>query len=168
LWYGAPSADAVGWAVPQAVNVVSLGPAARARAIAERYRRDWAALGRAERDLPMIGITRHVVVAATDAAAKDIAQRAYPRWQAGMEYIWLRSGADFALKEIYPAEFDALEAIGHGIAGSPSTVRRYLEALQREAGVNYVLCQMMFGDMALTDAAASVSLFGRDVLPAFR
>ena len=46
IWYGAPNADAIGWAAPRAVNVVSLGPAARARAISDRYRKDWAALGR--------------------------------------------------------------------------------------------------------------------------
>jgi len=168
LWYGAPSADAIGWAVPKSVNVVSLGPAARARAITDKYRADWAALGRAGGDLPKIGITRHVVVAGSDAKAKDIARRAYPRWRQGMDYIWRRAGAEFTLKEIYPQDYDALERLGHGIAGSPTTVRAYLETLQREAGVNYVLCQMMFGDMALADAEASVSLFGREVLPAFR
>ena len=76
----------------------------------------------------MIGITRHIVVADTDATAKDIARGAYPRWRAAMDYIWRRSNVDFALKEIYPADFDALERIGHGIAGSPATVRAYLEA----------------------------------------
>ena len=34
LWYGAPNADAIAWAAPLSVNVVSLGPAERARAIA--------------------------------------------------------------------------------------------------------------------------------------
>src|SRR6185503_9624396 len=34
LWYGAPNAEPIAWAAPNALNVVSLGPAARARAIA--------------------------------------------------------------------------------------------------------------------------------------
>jgi alkanesulfonate monooxygenase SsuD/methylene tetrahydromethanopterin reductase-like flavin-dependent oxidoreductase (luciferase family) len=167
LWYGAPNADAIGWAVPKSVNVVSLGPATRARAIADKYRKDWAALGRAESELPMIGVTRHIVVAGSNAKAKDIARRAYPRWRQAMDYLWRRSKVDFTLKEIYPPDFDALERIGHGIAGSPETVRGYLERLQREAGVNYVLCQMAFGGMATDDAAASLDLFGREVMPAF-
>jgi alkanesulfonate monooxygenase SsuD/methylene tetrahydromethanopterin reductase-like flavin-dependent oxidoreductase (luciferase family) len=168
IWYGAPSPDAIAWAVPKAINVVSLGPAARARAISDRYRKDWRELGRAESELPHIGITRHIVVADTDAAAEKIARDAYPRWRAAMEYLWKRSGQDFSLKEIYPADFAGLQAIGHGIAGSPATVRDYIAKLEREAGINYVLCQMAFGDMNFDDASHSIKLFGKEVMPEFR
>ena len=168
LWYGAPNADAIVWAAPRAVNVVSLGPAARARAIADRYRREWTALGRDDASLPKIGVTRHIVVADTDAGARRIAQSAYPRWRQSMDWLWRRSDVPFTLKEIYPEDFSALEAIGHGIAGAPATVRDYLARLQQETGVNYVLCQMAFGDMNFTDACHSISLFAREVMPAFR
>jgi alkanesulfonate monooxygenase SsuD/methylene tetrahydromethanopterin reductase-like flavin-dependent oxidoreductase (luciferase family) len=108
-----------------------------------------------------------VVVAETDAEAKLIAHAAYSRWRNAMDFIWRRSGVDFSLKEIYPADFTALEAIGHGIAGSPATVRDYIERLQDETGVNTVLCQMVFGDMRFDDAARSIELFGREVIPKF-
>ena len=105
LWYGAPNAEAIGWAAPRGINVVSLGPAARARAISERYTQEWRALGREPGALPMIGITRHIVVAETDAQAQRIAAAAYARWRDAMDWIWRRAGADFTLKEIYPADF---------------------------------------------------------------
>ena len=73
---------------------------------------------------------------------------------------------DFVLKEIYPNDFDALERIGHGVAGSPATVRDYVARLQSDTGVNAVLCQMTFGDMRFEHAAHSIRLFGRDVIPA--
>ena len=76
--------------------------------------------------------------------------------------------AGFRAKEIYPKDFDALQNIGHAIAGSPQTVRRYIEDLQAETGVNYVLCQMMFGDMTFTEAETSLALFAREVIPAFK
>jgi alkanesulfonate monooxygenase SsuD/methylene tetrahydromethanopterin reductase-like flavin-dependent oxidoreductase (luciferase family) len=167
IWYGAPSPDAIPWAAPRKVNVVSLGPAARAKAIAEHYRQEWAALGNPPQTLPSIGITRHIVVAETDDKAKAIARAAYPRWARAIAFLWERSNIDFVLKDIYPKEFDALEKIGHGIAGSPVTVRAYLENLQRDTGVNYVLCQMVFGDMKHDDAKSSLELFGREVMPAF-
>jgi alkanesulfonate monooxygenase SsuD/methylene tetrahydromethanopterin reductase-like flavin-dependent oxidoreductase (luciferase family) len=167
IWYGAPNAEAIAWAAPNNINVVSLGPAARARAISDRYRAEWSKLGRDAASLPGIGITRHVVVAETDAEAKLIAHAAYPRWRNAMDFIWRRSGVDFSLKEIYPADFTALEAIGHGIAGSPATVRDYIARLQDETGVNTVLCQMVFGDMRFDDAARSIELFGREVIPKF-
>ena len=50
---------------------------------------------------------------------------------------------------VYPKTWDELEAIGHGIAGTPATVRDYVGRLQAESGVNYVLAQMMFGDLVL-------------------
>jgi len=167
LWYGAPNADAIGWAAPNAINVVSLGQAARARAISDRYREEWQKLGRSAETLPKIGITRHVVVAGTDAAARRIAEPAYRHWREAMEWIWRRSGAEFVLKDIYPNDFAALETIGHGVAGSPATVRNYLARLKDETGVNYVLCQMAFGDMKLADASHSISLFGSEVMAAF-
>jgi alkanesulfonate monooxygenase SsuD/methylene tetrahydromethanopterin reductase-like flavin-dependent oxidoreductase (luciferase family) len=168
IWYGAPNPEAIGWAAPRGINVVSLGPAARAKAISDRYRAEWDALGRNANEIPKIGITRHIVVAATDDEAKKIARRAYPRWANAIAFLWERSGQNFALKEIYPKDFDALAKIGHGIAGSPQTVRQYLEHLQRETGVNYVLCQMVFGDMTFAEAETSLQLFSRDVIPAFQ
>jgi alkanesulfonate monooxygenase SsuD/methylene tetrahydromethanopterin reductase-like flavin-dependent oxidoreductase (luciferase family) len=79
IWYGAPNADAIAWAAPNNINVVSLGPGARARAISDRYLQEWQKLGRDPASLPGIGITRHVVVADSDAEAKRIANAAYPR-----------------------------------------------------------------------------------------
>jgi alkanesulfonate monooxygenase SsuD/methylene tetrahydromethanopterin reductase-like flavin-dependent oxidoreductase (luciferase family) len=167
IWYGAPSADAIMWGVSRGINVVSLGPAARAKEIADRYRKEWADLGRRSSALPRIGVTRHIVVAETDAEAERLARRAYGPWREAIEYLWKHARTDFVLKAIYPRTFEELADIGHGIAGSPATVRAYLEQLERETGVNYVLGQMIFGDMSFDEAASSLRLFGREVMPAF-
>ena len=167
IWYGAPNADAIGWAAPNSVNVVSLGPAARARAITDRYRKDWAELGRKASEIPMMGITRHIVVAPNDAEAKAMARPAYAIWREAIEMLWARSGVNFPLSPVYPKTFDELEAIGHGIAGSPSTVRDYVGRLHQESGINYVLAQMMFGNLGFEQASTSIRLFAQEVMPAF-
>jgi alkanesulfonate monooxygenase SsuD/methylene tetrahydromethanopterin reductase-like flavin-dependent oxidoreductase (luciferase family) len=167
IWYGAPNAEAIAWAAPRAINVVSLGPAARARAISDRYRADWAGLGRAAADLPMIGITRHIVVADTDGEAERIAAAAYPRWRDAMDFLWRRSNVDFVLKDIYPQDFASLQAIGNGFAGSPASVCDYIAKLQTETGINYLLCQMVFGSMSFEQAERSIRLFAGEVMPAF-
>ena len=167
IWYGAPNADAVAWAAPRGINVVSLGPGARARAISDRYHEEWKRLGRDGGALPGIGITRHIVVAESDEAARAVAEAAYPRWRDAIEYLWRRSKMEFVLKDIYSRDFPTLERIGHGVAGSPATVRDYLARLHDETRVNTVLCQMVFGDMHLDDAARSIRLFGREIIPAF-
>jgi alkanesulfonate monooxygenase SsuD/methylene tetrahydromethanopterin reductase-like flavin-dependent oxidoreductase (luciferase family) len=168
IWYGAPNPEAVPWAAARGINVVSLGPAARARAIADRYRAEWAALGLAADALPNIGITRHIVVADSDAEAQDIAATAYARWRDAMDFLWRRGNVDFVLKDIYPKDFAGLQAIGNGIAGSPSTVRDYVAALQTETGINYLLCQMVFGSMRAAQAERSIRLFAQEVMPAFK
>jgi len=168
IWYGAPNPDAIGWAAPRSVNVVSLGPAARARDISIRYRKEWGELGRKGDDLPMIGITRHIVVAETDTEAQRIAREAYAPWREAIGFLWERSKIDFVLAGIYPKTFEELQAIGHGIAGTPAVVRDYLKDLERETGINYLLGQMVFGTMKFADAARSLQLFAREVMPAFR
>jgi alkanesulfonate monooxygenase SsuD/methylene tetrahydromethanopterin reductase-like flavin-dependent oxidoreductase (luciferase family) len=167
VWYGARDPENVGWAAPNSVNVVSLGPAARARAITDRYRKDWAELGRNAADIPMMGITRHIVVAPTDAEAKQMARPAYAMWREAIELLWARSGVNFPLTPVYPRSFDELEAIGHGAAGSPASVRDYIGRLQQESGVNYVLAQTMFGNLGFEEASSSIRLFAREVAPAF-
>ena len=167
IWYGAPNADAIAWAAPRGINVVSLGPGARARAISDRYHEEWKKLGRDGGALPGIGITRHIVVADTDDAARAIASAAYPRWRDAIEFLWRRTNTEFVLKDIYPRDFATLQRIGHGVAGSPATVRDYIVRLQEETGVNTVLCQMVFGDMRFDDAGRSIDLFGREIIPAF-
>jgi alkanesulfonate monooxygenase SsuD/methylene tetrahydromethanopterin reductase-like flavin-dependent oxidoreductase (luciferase family) len=168
IWYGASNVEAAEWASANAVNVVSLGPLARAREIGERYRKTWAAAGRSEADLPMLGITRHVVMAETDAEAERIARAAYPRWREAIEFIWQHSHVDFPLTAAYPRSWDELAAIGHGFAGAPQRVRDQIAELQRQSGINYLVCQIVFGTMGYDDAGRSIALFGREVMPAFK
>ena len=165
LWYGAANADAVPWAVTRGVNVISLGAASRARDIASRYRAEWAAAGRNSGDLPMIGISRHIVVAETDGEARRIADEAYRPWREALEFLFQRTGVAFPLAAAYPQRFDELAALGHGIAGSPVTVLNFLKELMRETGVNYIACHMIFGSMRFEEAARSLRLLAREVIP---
>ena len=129
IWYGAPNADAIAWAAPRSINVVSLGPGARARAISDRYREEWKKLGRADNTLlPASALPDTLSLPTPTTRRTRSHSAAYPRWRDAIEYLWRRANVDFVLKEIYPPDFAALERIGHGIAGSPATVRDYIDA----------------------------------------
>ncbi len=52
------------------------------------------------------------------------------------------------------------------IYGSPDSVRGQVEAL-RDVGVRHLLCQTGFGDMSHERNTASMTRFGREVMPAF-
>ena len=163
LWYGIGNPDSAVWAAANDANVVSLQPAAVARRTLDRYREEWAKLGKPVDALPFLGLARHVVVAESDAAAQRIARAAYPRWRASFSHLWEQRGLEVPVK--LPREWDALERSGMSIAGTPPRVRDYLAEQAHGAGANFFLCQMVFGDIGYEDALRSLTLFSSGVAP---
>jgi len=164
LWYGLGNPESAPWAAANDVNVVSLLPAALARRALDRYREEWARLGKAESALPFLGLARHVVVADTDAEAQRIAASAYPRWHDSLSHLWKQRGLALPLK--LPREWGAVESSGMSIAGTPARVTDYLAEQARAGGANFFLVQMVFGDMAHEAALRSLTLLAREVAPA--
>jgi alkanesulfonate monooxygenase SsuD/methylene tetrahydromethanopterin reductase-like flavin-dependent oxidoreductase (luciferase family) len=165
LWYGIGNPDSAPWAATHSANVISLMPAAAARRPLDRYREEWTKLGRPESALPFLGLARHVVVADTDAEAQQIARKAFPRWRASLSALWDERGVAFPIK--MPREWDALQESGLCIAGAPATVCHYLAEQRAQAGANFFLCQMVFGEIGYEDALRSLTLFASEVMPAF-
>lgn len=165
LWYGLPTPAGVPWCAANDVNVVANLPAAPMRAIIDAYRAEWARLGKDLAKLPRIGVSRHVVVAETDAAALALARRAYEKWIGSFYWLWDRAGGA-PQNANYPRSWDAMAARGQAICGSPATVRAALQRDVAETGVNYLLCRFAFGDMRPEESLASVALFTREVMPA--
>jgi alkanesulfonate monooxygenase SsuD/methylene tetrahydromethanopterin reductase-like flavin-dependent oxidoreductase (luciferase family) len=166
LWYGIGTPDGVPWAAAHRVNVVSNLPPAPMRAITERYRSEWAALGHPAAELPLIGLVRHVVVADSDAAALELARPAYHRWRTSFLKLWLKHGRMPSPHAIFPPHFDEAEADGRAVAGGPEKVAAYLRKVAATSGITYLLCRFAFGDMPVAAALRSVALFAAEVMPA--
>ena len=115
--------------------------------------------------MPLVGTTRHVVVAETDGNAMDIARRAYARWYASFMFLWKKHGTT-PLFAAFPENFDEAHRAGLAAVGTPETVRAALAAQIGECGVNYLLLRFAFGDLTLEESLRSVDLFARDVRPA--
>lgn len=168
LWYGIGRPDLTVWAAAHDVNVVTLSSGAAARAITDRYRQEWARLGKPVTALPALGLSRHIVVAETDRAAEAIARSAYRRWRRSFLDLWERRGHALDwVRNINPPEFEGLASAGSGIAGSPATVRDYVARQFAETGASYLVGQFVFGDMPEDAALHSVELFAREVMPHF-
>ncbi|HWV53392.1 LLM class flavin-dependent oxidoreductase [Pseudorhodoplanes sp.] len=168
LWYATTKPDSADWAAETGANIMMLGLIDNARNVAQRYRAAWTRLGRDPGALPNIGITRHVVVADTDAEAVAIGRRAYRPWRDAMEMLWKEAGTPFPIGHVYPDTFDELLKLGNGAAGSPQTVREILDAQAKHAGLNYFACQIYFGDMTRDEASHSASLFAEHVIGAHK
>jgi len=164
LWYGALGPEGVDWPAQNAMNLGTNALTPEVRKITDRYRGQWAAAGRDAAALPLLGMSRHVVIAETDAAALAVARRAYKRWHESFTYLWRRHGMA-PISAAYPEEVDGSIAIGMSFVGSPATVRDALARAIGETRVNYVMLRFAFGDMSLAEAGRSVELFAREVRP---
>jgi alkanesulfonate monooxygenase SsuD/methylene tetrahydromethanopterin reductase-like flavin-dependent oxidoreductase (luciferase family) len=167
LWYGTSRPDSIPWAAERGAHIVTLRDTSAARAIIDLYKSEWQKLGRAEAELPLMGINRHIVLAETEAAARDTARRAYKPWRKHMEHLWAKYDVPFPLGASLPQEWDALEEHGHAIASTPAKVKDYIAEVTEASGASYFVCDFAFGTMSHDEAMRSTELFAREVMPAF-
>jgi alkanesulfonate monooxygenase SsuD/methylene tetrahydromethanopterin reductase-like flavin-dependent oxidoreductase (luciferase family) len=166
LWYGIGRPDAVPWAAQRRVNVVANLDAAKTRAITDRYRAEWAALGHSPSELPLMGTNRHIVIADTRKEALEIARRGYQKWRDSFLMLWRKHGTALPNPNaLFPEQFEEAEAEGRAVAGTPDHVRDVLQRSIDEGGLNYLLCRFAFGDITADEALQSVELFARRVRP---
>ena len=166
LWYGIGNPDSVPWCVANACNVVSNAPLDKVRLVTDLYRAMWQEAGRPPAALPLMGTTRHMVIAPTDEEATTLARRAYTRWFASFMYLWDKNGTRPTV--YFPSTWDELAAAGRALAGTPATVRDALARQIDASGVNFILTRFAFGDLAYEDSLRSVELFVEGVMPWLR
>ena len=148
----------------------SVRTAQEVRRITDMYRTEWSAQGNDPAEIPFLGTTRYIVVAKTDDEAMRLAREAYPASRKSNEWLWRRQGCLDHLpiiQKLFPDKFEDLQRLGHGFAGSPASVRQFVQEQAEEAGLNYIMAQMLFGTLPVEDAIRSVELFGNEVIPAF-
>jgi alkanesulfonate monooxygenase SsuD/methylene tetrahydromethanopterin reductase-like flavin-dependent oxidoreductase (luciferase family) len=92
LWHGIGRPDAVPWAAERRVNVVANLGGKGMRAITDRYRAEWAATGNPADELPLMGVSRHIVIAETRKEALE--RRCRHRGACARVRAGSRSGGD--------------------------------------------------------------------------
>ena len=166
LWYGVMGPETTVWAAANDANIVTLKLAREARDITDRYRAEWQKLGKLPSKLPLLGVSRHIVLAKSDDEAIWTAQRAYRPWRKHLEHLWKQHGVPFRLT-MFPPEFDQLQDAGGAFAGTAEGARAYIEEQTERSGANYFVCDISFGDLTPAEAMQTVQLLVREVLPAF-
>jgi alkanesulfonate monooxygenase SsuD/methylene tetrahydromethanopterin reductase-like flavin-dependent oxidoreductase (luciferase family) len=164
LWHGLVRANSVAWPVSLRMNVVVNGASRYIRTLTDAYKAEWRKQ-HGDDALPKMGISRHIVVADTDAAASDAASEGYASWYASNDSLWRANGA----RGIYfPATFEEAVALRTVIAGNPETVLRALTTEVEECGANYLIGRFTFGSMPIDRVIRSIDLFGTEVAPGLR
>jgi alkanesulfonate monooxygenase SsuD/methylene tetrahydromethanopterin reductase-like flavin-dependent oxidoreductase (luciferase family) len=162
LWYGLGHLDGAEWAAAHNVHVITNNTCEMSRPLFERYREVWQRT-RNGAAMPRLGMSRHVVVASTDAEAEALARPNYAAWYANLTKLW----RDFGSIPIrFARDFDEARQRGIAIAGTPPRVREEIERQIDASGCTYFVCRLMFGNMKESEASASIDLFTSEVMPA--
>ena len=167
LWFGISRPERAAWAAEHEVNVVALLPPAMVKPITDRYRQEWEALGRAADDIPFMGVSRLIVVAETERQAMATARRAYRLWFDSINLLWRRYDVPSPLDGVLPEDFADWHEMRGGFAGTPDQARDYIGSEMEEAGINDFCADLAFGDITFEEAARTVDLFAREIIPAF-
>jgi alkanesulfonate monooxygenase SsuD/methylene tetrahydromethanopterin reductase-like flavin-dependent oxidoreductase (luciferase family) len=143
----------------------------------EQYWKIWEA-GRARQDPrftgeePLVGSTRHIVVADTDAEALALGRRAFRAYAEHFHATEVRIGGGVpsfgALPRSGGINADDMIEAGHVLVGSPATVRDKLGRFIAAVGPkhNYLVGAFQWGDLTTDEAGRSLDLFATEVKPA--
>jgi len=126
---------------------------------------------------PLVGSSRHVFVADTDAEAERIARRAFrvyagnfaKRGWAGPGPETRPDGTVVPLPGKGPGmggDLDLAMKVEAALVGSPATVRAYVQAYAAQTGANYFVGAFQWGDLTHAEAMRSLDLFAAEVMPA--
>jgi alkanesulfonate monooxygenase SsuD/methylene tetrahydromethanopterin reductase-like flavin-dependent oxidoreductase (luciferase family) len=149
----------------ESAHIVTLLPPDPARAIIERYRLEWRNFGRSDDELPLMGISRHIVLADTDAEAIRIAERAYRVWLKHMELLWNRNGMKLPLG--LPPDIAPLLQARSAFAGTVAGFENFLKDQIRATGATYFVCDVAFGDLTPEESMRTTRLLAEKVVPQF-
>lgn len=160
LWFGVGYPEAAARTARQGASFITNLPAARVRPLTEAYRGSWSGTG----EMPLIGMSRHIVVADSEAEAASAGAKAYEMWRNSFMKLWWAHDMEPPNVRL-PESFADLRQAGLAVVGTPSKVTDILAAQVEEAGVNYLAGRFMFGDLDAGVAARSFDLFAERVLP---
>jgi alkanesulfonate monooxygenase SsuD/methylene tetrahydromethanopterin reductase-like flavin-dependent oxidoreductase (luciferase family) len=165
LWYGANSLDSADRPGQAGLQHGGRHEGRGRRPVRRALSRGLEGVGRNEAEMPLIGLSRHIVVGDTDTEAQSAAKRAFLLWYDALIHLWRAHGVGLP-RQLIPEKFEDALAQGYIIAGSPSTVRERMKRDNEIAGINYSLCRLAFGDLSFEESKRSLELFAKEVMPA--
>ena len=154
LWYGLARPEGLPWVVANRVNIVCNGPPALVRQVTDGYRRDWAAAGHGADDPAADGHdAHHRRRRQRRRGAGDRAARA-PALASKLHEA-LGQARHQADQRLLPRQFR--RGAGRRASASPARPQpcgTRWRGRSRRRGVNYLVCRLAFGDMALAESLA--------------
>jgi alkanesulfonate monooxygenase SsuD/methylene tetrahydromethanopterin reductase-like flavin-dependent oxidoreductase (luciferase family) len=167
LWYGIGHPTGVDWCVENGVNAVVNGPLERVKLITDLFRSRWEETQQDIHLMPLIGTSRHVIVALSHQEAQESGQEAYEQWHGSFMHLFNHHNSQPQFNA-FPQSFKEASDAGLIIAGRPQEVLERLMHEVTSSGVNYLLARFAFGNLSLKQSLQSTELFAQNVMPALQ
>jgi alkanesulfonate monooxygenase SsuD/methylene tetrahydromethanopterin reductase-like flavin-dependent oxidoreductase (luciferase family) len=158
IWTGLGNPEATRWPAENRINIISNYNAETVRKITDAYRTEWEGLGYDSEELPLLGMTRFVVISETDEKALAMGRRMYDVWYKSFMKLWRLHNKTPPLAACVET-FDEMISGGKAIAGTSESVKEAVDAHIEQSGVNYFVCRFAFGDVTFDEAAYSIDAF---------
>ncbi|WP_192178674.1 LLM class flavin-dependent oxidoreductase [Mesorhizobium amorphae] len=146
-WIATNRPEPASWAAANGANIACVGPSSSVRRITDAFRAGPAHKTEADDRAPFLGLLRMVVIGRSEADAYSLAAPAYERWLKSFKFLYDLNA--IPTPPNLPLTFDAAIESELCVVGSAASVRKALLGQLEEAGANYLLCQLAFGDLPL-------------------
>lgn len=146
-WIATNRPESARWAATNGANVACVGPASLVRRITDAFRSEEGLSSGANCNASFLGLLRMIVVGQSAEHAYSLAAPAFERWLNNFKFLYDLHA--IPVPPNLPLTFDAAIESELCVVGTAPVVRRALLDQVDEAGANYLLCQVAFGDLPL-------------------
>jgi alkanesulfonate monooxygenase SsuD/methylene tetrahydromethanopterin reductase-like flavin-dependent oxidoreductase (luciferase family) len=167
LWYPTSNIESIPYVASQGYHTShNFATNEAAKPFVAKYREEWARHKddpdrlNAHVAEPLISNTRHIYVGESDASAVEEAREAFDVWSSHISYL---SGR-FSNRPRDSLTLESRIANGTALVGSPETVRRAVQEMVSETGINYFLGVFNFGNLPRERVERSLRLFATEVV----
>ncbi|MBQ0820432.1 MULTISPECIES: LLM class flavin-dependent oxidoreductase [Microvirga] len=145
IWIATNRPESARWAASNGANIACVGPASFVRKITEAYRAEGGLNTGMDGQPPFLGLLRMIVVGQSENHAYSLAAPAFGRWLENFKFLYHRNA--IPVPPNLPPTFEAAIESELCVVGTAASVRQALFDQLEEAGANYLLCQVAFGDL---------------------
>ncbi|UPK05849.1 LLM class flavin-dependent oxidoreductase [Bradyrhizobium sp. 170] len=163
IWITTNRPESAGWAAANGANLACVGPSSSVRKITDTFRAHLDRNRDADDHAPFVGLLRMIVIARSEKDAHSLATSAYERWLKSFRFLYELNA--IPLPPNLPLTFDAALAGELCVVGTPASVRKALLCQLEEAGANYLLCQLAFGNLPLDASLFAATTIQSEIIP---
>ncbi|XIA67555.1 LLM class flavin-dependent oxidoreductase [Bradyrhizobium sp. TZ2] len=163
-WITTNRPESAGWAANNGANLACVGPSSAVRKVTDAFRAHRERDRDADDRTPFLGLLRMVVIARSEADAYSLAAPAYERWLKSFKFLYELNA--IPTPPNLPLTFDAAIESELCVVGTPASARRILLGQLEEAGANYLLCQLAFGNLPVDASLYTATAIHSEIMAA--